>query len=520
MAIEDNFFNVQISLAQARAASNSFGTALQLTHGGWTSPELVRQYTDLDAHEVDFPDGTVEHLQAAAFFGANPDQRPQILKVGKCANVPTLRWAVTPVAVDGATYAVRLVEESGTVNEVSYVAGTMRDLPFTGQTVNFTAGLTVTGGTSGAKAIILTNTDGGATGTLRVVGVRGTFVNGEALTDTGGGNGTLGTQAAVTGVAATVAEIVNGLRSKLDGLGKAITFSDQTTFLRGLANVAGAWFALEVLNPALLGIAMDHADPGYAADLSAIQAEDSAWFALLDQFPSAAVVTAVASWAESRAKMYVTVTQDSKAETDVLSGATDIVAAMNAAARVNTMLIYRRRPSEFTDAGLMGVIMPKAPGSETHAFKNISGSTADALSDSQFANVTAKKGNVYITFAGKARIIEGTVASGIFADRVRFKAWQKADIEIALADACAEPDKLAMDDEGIAVIQSVTLASLKRGVAAKGLRSNPAPVVNVIAADDVPSGDRAARNLTGITALAYEAGAIHKVNPLRITFTL
>jgi hypothetical protein len=480
----------------------------------------VRSYTDLDAHEVDFPIGTAEHLQAAAFFDADPN--PGLLKVGRCANKPTMRWALTPVAVDGDTYAATLVTPDGTRNDVSYVAGTMVDLPFTGQTVNFTAGLTVTGGSSGAKAIILAiQSDAGATGTIRVVGVRGTFTNGEALTDTGGGNGTLGTQAAVTGVAATVAEIVNGLRSKLDALGKAITFTDQTTFLRGTANVAGAWFALEVADPAKLGVAMDHADPGYAADLSAIQAEDSAWMAVLDQFPSSAVIAAVAGWVESRSKMYYALTQDSAVETHVLTGATDIVATLQAATRNNTVPIYRRRPSEFTDAGLVGLIYAFLAGSETHAFKTISGSTPDPLSDSQFANVQAKNGNVYIVFSSANRLMEGKVSSGKFADLVRFTFWQVADVQVSVATATADaPGKLAMDDEGIAVIQSATLASLKRGVSRKGLRSNPPPVVNAPGVEDVPDADRAARNLTGITAVAYYAGAIHKVNPLRITFTV
>lgn len=528
MAIEDSFFNVQISLAQAFAATDTSQIAMQLSHSAsWT--ERVRQYTDLDAHEADFPDGTVEHLQAAQFFANDPN--PGILKVGRCQNKPTMRWAltpVTPVAEEGDTYAATLVEPDGTRTDFEYVAGTMVDLPFTGQTVNFAAGRTVTGGSSGAKAIIFSVlSDSGATGTIRVVGVRGTFTNGEALSDSGGGNGTLGTQAAVTGVAATAAELINGLRSKLDQvlidrtLTADLTASDQTTFLRLLATTAGDWFALEVADPAKLGVAMDHADPGYAADLSAIQAEDSAWGAVMDQFPSSDVVAAVAGWVETRKKMYYAVSQDSAIETHVLSGATDILATLQAASRNNTVLIYRRRPSEFTDSGLLGLIYALLAGSETHAFKVPPGSTPDAMTDTQVANVWAKNGNVFIAFAGKNRVIEGKVPSGLFADLVRFKFWQIADVEVSVASATADaPGKLPMDDEGIAVIQSATLASLKRGVARKGLRADPPPVVNAPAIEDVPDADRAARNLTGITAIAYLAGAIHKVNPLRITFTV
>ncbi len=520
MAIEDTFFNVQISLTQARTASDSFGIAMLLTHSAsWV--ERVRSYTGIDSVEEDFPAGTVEHLQASAFFDQEP--RPNILKIGRCANVPTIRWAVTPVAVDDATYAGRVVEADGTENDFEYVAGTMVDLPYNTQTANFHAGRTLTGGTSGAKAIILSDTDGGATGTLRLVGIRGgPFTVGEIITEDGGtpGSATAGTQAAVTGVAATVNEIVNGLRSMLDELDLDLTFSDQTTFMRAVADSAGDWFALEVLDPTKLGIKMDHADPGYAADLSAIQTEDGDWFALLDAFPSEDVVDAVADWTESRAKMFVTVTQDSKVETDVVSGATDILADLQAATRSNVFVIYRRRPSEFTCAGLMGVIMPIAPGGETHAFKTVSGSTPDSLTDAQLTNVLAKNGNAYVVFAGQNRTLEGKVPSGLFADDVRFKFWQISDVQIAVANAVTEPNKLPMTDEGIAVVQSATLASLKRGVAAGGLRADPAPVVNVPKVEDIPEADRADRILSGIEGLAYRAGAIHKVNPLRITFTV
>lgn len=60
-------------------------------------------------------------------------------------------------------------------------------LAYDGQTVNFTAGLMVTGGTSGAMARIESDSDSGATGTLTLKEITGTFLDNEAITDTGGG---------------------------------------------------------------------------------------------------------------------------------------------------------------------------------------------------------------------------------------------------------------------------------------------------------------------------------------------
>lgn len=57
------------------------------------------------------------------------------------------------------------------------------ELPFDAQTVNYgAAGITITGGTSGATAVLVETIDNGATGTLRVKTVTGTFVDNELLT--------------------------------------------------------------------------------------------------------------------------------------------------------------------------------------------------------------------------------------------------------------------------------------------------------------------------------------------------
>jgi len=56
-------------------------------------------------------------------------------------------------------------------------------LDYDGQTGNFTVGSIVTGGTSGATAVILEDIDAGATGTLTLGSINGTFQNNEALTD-------------------------------------------------------------------------------------------------------------------------------------------------------------------------------------------------------------------------------------------------------------------------------------------------------------------------------------------------
>lgn len=64
---------------------------------------------------------------------------------------------------------------------------TSADIAYDAQTANFTVGATLTGGTSGATAVILEDDDDGATGTLTVEQVHGVFQDNEAITDGSGG---------------------------------------------------------------------------------------------------------------------------------------------------------------------------------------------------------------------------------------------------------------------------------------------------------------------------------------------
>lgn len=59
-------------------------------------------------------------------------------------------------------------------------------LDYDAQSANFTVGAKLTGGTSGATAIILEDSDGGATGTLTLGQITGTFENNETITDDNG----------------------------------------------------------------------------------------------------------------------------------------------------------------------------------------------------------------------------------------------------------------------------------------------------------------------------------------------
>ncbi len=59
----------------------------------------------------------------------------------------------------------------------------IQTLSYDAQSANFTAGKQLTGGTSGATATIVSDTDAGSTGTLTLSNITGTFQNNETITD-------------------------------------------------------------------------------------------------------------------------------------------------------------------------------------------------------------------------------------------------------------------------------------------------------------------------------------------------
>lgn len=105
----------------------------------------------------------------------------------------------------------------GIKNDDSYVETVLvptGSLAYDAQTANFVVGAILTGGTSGAKAKILRDTDAGTTGTLTLLVYSGTFQDNETITTAAGGsataNGTL--TAAISADGLTFTGCVRGVR--------------------------------------------------------------------------------------------------------------------------------------------------------------------------------------------------------------------------------------------------------------------------------------------------------------------
>ncbi len=312
---------------------------------------------------------------------------------------------------------------------------------------------------------------------------------------------------------ATVTEIIAALKTAIDALSLAVTVSDQTTYMRIVANVAGAFFSVESKNTARMTVEQDHADPGYATDLAAIALEDSTWYVIQNPFNSAACVSAIAAWTESNKKFFVAQSQDTAVSTTSNSsdtgGSITIAGTLKAASYYRTALIYSTGTNDFADAAWDGKCLPLDPGSETWANKTLATVTARKITATQRTNLVAKRVNFYETIAGVNVTMQGKVSANEYIDVIRFRDWLEANMAADTATAIFNAKKIPFTDAGISVIQGIIKARLALGVAAGGLSSSPAPKVTVPLASAVSSSDKAARTLTGVKFDAVLAGAIH-----------
>lgn len=307
---------------------------------------------------------------------------------------------------------------------------------------------------------------------------------------------------------ATVTEIIAGLTAAINALALPITCSDQTTFLRIVANSAGAFFSIGS-SDTNLGIAQDHVDPGVATDLAAIVLERSDWYGLLTHFNSKALIEGAALWVEANKRLYLAGTCDSAIRNTVLSGTDDVGESLRGLSYKKTALVDGITSEDFADAGIMGLCFTYTPGEETWKFKTIAGAPVASYTSTQRSNLRAKNVNFYETTAGVNMFEEGYASSGDYIDFVRYLDFLEARIQERVFGKLSTAKKVPFNDEGIAIVSTEVKGQLQSDENREAI--NPGWVVAVPKLSTVTLADKSTRTLRNVTFSAIYAGAIHSV---------
>lgn len=319
---------------------------------------------------------------------------------------------------------------------------------------------------------------------------------------------------------ATNEEIIDGLKAAFDLLAPAgvtsSTSGSGASKVLILTATAGAIFGVRipVAQRALLWATPNCADAGLAADLTAIRAENDTWYCALTPFSAGAYGIALATAIEAISdakKIALLRTNDTEVIQLVKGGSSAGIAdSLSDSERERTALWYNDDFQDFIDAAFAGLLLPTDPGSETWAFKSVSGPSVDTLTPTQRTNALSYSVNVYTSIAGVNVSQFGTVSSGEYIDVVRGRDWLATRIAEDVFELLASAEKVPFTDSGIALVETAVRGVLQEGVNVGLLSPDPAPEVTVPRAADVSATDKGNRLLPDVTFTATLAGAIHK----------
>jgi len=288
------------------------------------------------------------------------------------------------------------------------------------------------------------------------------------------------------------------------------------------AAVAGNFARMAATNPNVdLDCQQTHVDAGIATDIAAINNVDSTWYAVHSCFNSNAEVVALAAWTETNQKLYLADSQDS---TILGAGTGDVASTLKTSSYVRSPVLYHPDNGAFASPAWGGVNLPRSAGSETWKFSPLAGVATVTLSATQVTNLKGKNCNYYYSVAGVGMTAEGNTPSGQFIDTVRGRDALQSDLQIGIFTALTSPpagvnpdnpqgsvpqSKIPFTDQGIAVVEGVIRASLRKFTNNGFLAASPRPSVSVPKASAVSVANKSARALSPVSFAATIAGAIH-----------
>lgn len=185
-------------------------------------------------------------------------------------------------------------------------------------------------------------------------------------------------------------------------------------------------------------------------------------------------------------------------------------------------LIHNEEAS-YPECSWVGLCISKSPGSFTWKWKSLNGQNASNFSLTELLSIREKNMQTLHDQKGAIYTNEGRSTSGEFIDIIHGQDWVEDQLETELLLLFLNNDKVALDNPGIAQVESVLRAVLKRAGDNKIIARVGSDVDQSESDDgvymfkiytpqrsDLSVNDRANRNLPGIEFEYSTAGAIHK----------
>jgi hypothetical protein len=261
-------------------------------------------------------------------------------------------------------------------------------------------------------------------------------------------------------------------------------------------------------------------DSNLVTELTANDIVDNDWYCLHLADPnSEARSLALSAYLETKEKIWGASTHDA----DVLDSTSedDLMYDANAAGYNRTFIIYSADQSKNAAARWAGGLLSTNPGSNTWAYKNLSGIIVDdKLTTQHITSIEGKSGNYYVDIQGLARTFNGKMASGEWIDFIRGRDHFVQRCRERVWQFLANVTKVPFTDAGIQSVISLLKAQVEESTAYGYLDPEREAIYNYPKAADVSDANKANRILPDVSVEVYLAGAIHIINPLTVVISL
>ncbi|RKI90434.1 DUF3383 family protein [Parablautia intestinalis] len=183
--------------------------------------------------------------------------------------------------------------------------------------------------------------------------------------------------------------------------------------------------------------------------------------------------------------------------------------------------------NKYVHIAWMAKVFSFDPGSETWAFKTLSGVNPSEITTSEMRQLEEKGLNYYAACAGRNITRNGYMTGGEWIDVIRFRDWLKNRMQIKIYELFIKNPKIPYTDSGIVLVENQMEAVLAEGQKTGGIseteyNENDEPVrgytVTVPRSASLGREQRAKRVLTDCHFTARLSGAIH-VTELRGNLT-
>ncbi|WVS24491.1 tail sheath [Pseudomonas phage Psxphi15] len=304
----------------------------------------------------------------------------------------------------------------------------------------------------------------------------------------------------------TAIQIATGLKAAYDVTPVAdVTVTDNEDGTLTIESAVG--YSLAVSNN--LSQANSPSTESWVTSITSVTTVDNSWYALMIESHVEADVLAAAGQIEGMKKVFATSSQALDVKT---SGTTDIFSKLKALAYQRTFGLYSATAdTEFPECTWVGYQLQEQPGSNTWAYKALSGTTVSVLSDTESTNVHNKNASTYESVGGLNSTIGAKMFGGEWIDVIIFVDWLEARMKERLWSRMVNSKKIPFTAAGAAIIEAEIRGQLNDGIRVGGLAPSPAPTVSVPDVLTLSTNARAQRIFEGIKFEARLAGAIHFV---------